>query len=119
MNESASIAERYIDSFNETDPDRRGQLIEDLYAEDCAYTDPNVELFGREQLAAFIAGTQARFPGHRFSLAGRVDAHHDQARLTWHAYPPSASEPEYVGFDVISASGRIKRVYGFIGLFVI
>jgi hypothetical protein len=74
-----------------------------------------VELRGPEQLEAFIATTQERFPGWTFSIAGDVDEHHDQSRFQWHVGPAGASEPQYVGFDVLVADGdRVRSVYGFL-----
>jgi hypothetical protein len=115
MPDMTELAQRYIASFNETDPERRRASLEELYTPDATYTDPHVELRGVEQLEAFIAATQERFPGYVFSLAGDVDAHHEQSRFQWHVGPAGASEPEYVGFDVvISDGGRVRRVYGFL-----
>ena len=111
------LAQRYIDGFNETDPERRLALLERLYVSDARYTDPQVELAGRDQIDAFIAAVQQQFPGYTFTVGGPVDAHHSQARFNWHATPPGASEPEYVGFDVLVAhDGQVESVYGFIDL---
>jgi len=114
MTDITTIVRRYIDSFNETDARRRRAAIDSLYTEDCSYTDPNVALTGRDAIDAFIAGVHQQFPGVVFTLAGAVDAHHDQARFTWHAGPPGAA-PVAVGFDVtVFDNGRIRRVYGFL-----
>src|SRR5262245_35499418 len=114
MTDRETLIRRYLDSFNETDPRRRRAAIDALYTEDCAYTDPQVDLSGREAIDAFIAGVQAHFPGVVFTLAGGVDAHHDQARFTWHA-GPAGGAPLAVGFDVaVFDGGRIRRVYGFL-----
>jgi hypothetical protein len=105
--------ERYLDAFNETEPQRRKALVQQLYRSDSTYVDPHVELRGPDQVEAFIAATQERFPGFRFKLAGEVDAHHDQARFQWHA-GPADNEALYVGFDVIVLDGeRVRSVYGF------
>ncbi|HEX4109342.1 MAG TPA: nuclear transport factor 2 family protein [Solirubrobacteraceae bacterium] len=114
MTDLNSLVQRYLDGFNETDPARRAELLEATYTADSRYTDPQVDLHGAAEIEAFIAATQERFPGYRFTLGGDVDAHHDQARFQWHAAPDGAAEPEYIGFDVIDgADGRVQRVYGF------
>jgi hypothetical protein len=112
VNDSKQLAERYIASFNETDPARRRELVEALYTTDSTYTDPNVDLRGPGEIDGFIAQTQEQFPGYTFTL-GAVDAHHGQARFQWHGGP--ADEPDrYIGFDVIvSDDGHIRSVYGF------
>jgi hypothetical protein len=44
-----------------------------------------------------------------------VEGHHAQACFNWHAKAPGATEPAYVGFDVIAIDGRrVRQVYGFI-----
>lgn len=109
-----ALANRYIGSFNETDPERRRTLIEALYTADGTYTDPNQDLKGPAAIEAFVAATQAHFPGYRFSLGSKVDAHHQQARFNWHGTAPGALEPEYIGFDIIvAAQDRIRQVLGF------
>jgi hypothetical protein len=108
------IVAQYLDTFNETDPaERRAQLTR-VYNADSTYTDPHVDLRGPEQIDAFIASTQERFPGFRFRLGGEIDSHHNQARFHWHAGPAEEAEPVYVGFDVLIADGdRVGSVYGF------
>jgi hypothetical protein len=113
MQDAQMLVTQYLETFNETDADRRRDLLEALYAEDCTYTDPHVELQGFEQIDRFIEQTHERFPGATFTLGGPIDAHHSQARFQWHAGPADAPDA-YVGFDVIVAEdGRIRSVYGF------
>jgi SnoaL-like domain len=108
------IVERYLSAFNETDPGRRRELVNELYGAESTYVDPHVELRGPEQLERFIAETQERFPGYTFRLGGPVDAHHSQARFQWHAGPANGAETQFVGFDVIVTDGeRLRSVYGF------
>jgi len=109
------IVIRYIDAWNELDPRRRRAAIEALYVEDCAYVDPAAAVRGRDALDGYIAGVQTQFPGMLFSLAGKIDAHHAQARFTWHAGSKGAPEPVVVGFDIVVLEGeRICNVYGFV-----
>ena len=113
MDTTQTLVTQYLEAFNETDADRRQELIEALYTPDCTYTDPHVDLQGAEQIHGFIEQTQQRFPGFRFALGGSVDAHHNQARFQWHAGPADAPDA-FVGFDVIvTEDGRIRNVYGF------
>jgi SnoaL-like domain len=115
MADIQEIVDRYIATFNEADADRRRAEISALYGAHGTYTDPHVELRGPEQIDAFIASTQERFPGYEFRLGGPIDAHHNQARFQWHAGPAGDSEPAYVGFDVlVTDDGRVRDVYGFL-----
>ena len=113
MQDPQTLVTQYLDAFNETNTDRRRELLEALCTPDCTYTDPHVDLHGADQIDAFIAATQERFPDFTFTLGGPIDAHHNQARFQWHAGPVDAPD-DFVGFDVIVAEdGRIRSVYGF------
>jgi hypothetical protein len=44
MSNFDDLVKRYIDTFNETDPQRRRASLEALYTADAGYTDPQHEL---------------------------------------------------------------------------
>ena len=113
MQDAQTLVMQYLEVFYETDTDRGRELVEALFAPDCTYTDPHVDLQGPEQIEGFIEQTEERFPGFMFKLGRPIDAHQNQARFQWPAGPADASDA-YVGFDVIVAEdGRISNVYGF------
>ncbi|MBP1473331.1 nuclear transport factor 2 family protein [Frateuria sp. MAH-13] len=115
MNATRELIANYIRAWNETDPLRRRVLIEDVYAEHAVYTDPLAQARGWEAIDTTIDAVQGMFPGHVFTLAGDVDAHHDVARFHWHLAAPGADEPLVIGFDVAELDeGRIRRVHGFL-----
>jgi hypothetical protein len=111
----SDLIERYLACWNETDPAARQALIAEHWSPELTYVDPLVEVRGRVELDAVIAGAQQQFPGFVFAPGGPVDAHHDQARFTW-TLGPAGAEPLVVGFDVLitDADGRIKDVRGFL-----
>jgi hypothetical protein len=109
------IVDRYIDTWNETDAQRRHKLIAEVYTEDAGYTDPLVAVRGRDAIDQFVATAQQQFPGMVFTLGSPVDAHHNQARFSWHLGVPGGEEPVVVGFDVaVVEDGRLREVYGFL-----
>jgi hypothetical protein len=113
------VIERYIASWNQTDPQLRRKLIDEVWAPDASYIDPLAEAHGRDAIDATIAAVQAQFPGFTFTLLDAVDAHHNQARVSWGLGPadaPSGTEPLVVGFDVAVADsdGRLTSVLGFL-----
>jgi hypothetical protein len=109
------IAQRYIDTFNETDPQRRRALIAELWTPDGRYVDPNHALQGWDEIDEAIAHAQATFPNHVFKLGGNVDGHHETARFAWHFNAPGDPEPMMIGFDVIVVDDqRIRQVWGFL-----
>ncbi len=109
------LAQRYIDTWNETDPSARRAAVDQLYAEDARYIDPLAVAEGREAIASMIGAVQQQFPDFRFRLAGPVDGHHHQARFGWELGPAGSPAP-VVGFDVAvsDGSGRIQTVLGFL-----
>jgi SnoaL-like protein len=109
------IAQRYIDAWNEADPDARRTKVNELYTDDARYIDPLAEAEGRDAIEATIAAVQQQFPGFVFQLAGPVDGHHNQARFGWELGPAGEPAP-IVGFDVAvtDATGRIQTVLGFL-----
>jgi SnoaL-like domain len=109
------LAQRYIDTWNETDPDARRAAVDQLYAEAARYVDPLAEADGREAIATMIGAVHEQFPGFTFRLAGPVDGHHNQVRFGWELGPQGSPAP-IVGFDVavIDGSGRIQTVLGFL-----
>ena len=109
------VVARYLACWNETDPAARRQLIDSTWAPAASYTDPLVQARGRDEIDATIAAVQGQFPGFVFSLAGPVDAHHQQARFTW-GLGPEGAEPVVIGFDVAVTddSQQIVTVLGFL-----
>jgi hypothetical protein len=115
MTDFTAIVHRYLDAWNETDPVKRHEVLDEVLTEDAAYTDPLGAVRGRDGLDQFIDGAQRQFAGLTFSLGGTVDGHHDIARFSWHLAPAGADEPIVIGFDVITVeNGRISDVRGFL-----
>ena len=75
------LAQRYIDTWNETDPSARRAAVDQLYTEDARYVDPLAAADGPEAIASMIGAVQQQFPEFSFRLAGPVDGHHNQARF--------------------------------------
>lgn len=106
---------RYLDCWNETDPGTRRKLIDEVWAADAEYIDPMAQARGHAAIDATIGAVQQQFPGLVFSLAGEVDAHHQQARFTW-GLGPEGGEPLVIGFDVAvtDEDNKIRTVLGFL-----
>ena len=84
------MVERYLAAWNETDATRRRKLVDELWAEDGSYTDPLADAHGRAEIDGLIGAVQQQFPDFVFTLGGPVDAHHEQARFSWHLGPGRA-----------------------------
>ena len=115
MSDHTEVIDRYIAAWNETDGERRRDLVARTFTGDASYVDPHLEGYGASEIDALIDAVQGRFPGYRFRRAGRVDAHHDRVRFSWEVAPENG--PVFAaGTDVavVAADGRFRSVTGFI-----
>jgi hypothetical protein len=113
MNPLDTLADRYIATWNETDPTRRLELIKATYTEGAIYTDPLNT--GREHagIDAMIQAAQVKYPGHRFRRTTNLDVHNDRVRFSWEMAPehgPILAK----GTDICTLeNGRFQSVLGF------
>src|SRR5450755_104437 len=115
MSTTAAFVNSYIAMWNETDPQRRRELVAQTVTEDAGYVDPLMTGEGIDGISAMIAGAQAQFPGHRFSLVGAPDAHHDRVRFTWSLTDDGGAQVA-IGSDVVVVAGddRMRSIVGFL-----
>jgi hypothetical protein len=101
--------------WNETDPARRRQIIEQTWTRDARYIEPLMTAEGHGALNAGVSGLQAQFPGHTLRPAGRIDSHHDRVRWRWELFGPDGGEPIAAGTNVgrLAPDGRLGEVTGF------
>jgi hypothetical protein len=113
--DAAGIARSYIALWNETDATRRHQLLEEGWAADARYVDPIMQASGREQISALVGAVHQRYPGFRFGLAGKADAHGEHVRFSW-TLGPSGTEDLIQGTDFVqlAANGKLQSVTGFL-----
>jgi hypothetical protein len=108
-------AERYLATWNATDPAERRSLLQQHWAPDAVYVDPMADASGLDALDQLIGGVQAQFDGFVFTAVGEPDSHHQQTRFQW-GLGPVGAEPVVLGFDVLvlDDEGRIAEVRGFL-----
>jgi len=117
MTTTEEIIRMYVEAWTETDEGKRRALLEKSWAEDGTYTDPTVEVVGREALVQHIAGIHQRFVDCRILLTSRVDEHHDRLRFTWAMVNPKGSRvSEGIDFGEVGSDGLLIRITGFFGL---
>jgi hypothetical protein len=109
------VAARYLAAWNEADPARRAVLVADAFAPDVEYRDPMMDGRGHAGIGELIGAVHHRFAGHRFTLHGTPEAHHDVVRFSW-SLAAADTPPVARGTDVaeIDGEGRLRRVTGFL-----
>ena len=85
-----AVVDTYIAMWNEADPVRRAELIEQAWAAEARYQDPLLEAEGHAALSEMVAGVHAQFPGQRFERLSGVDVHHGVLRFAWQLGVPGA-----------------------------
>src|SRR5262249_6226592 len=115
MTNVKDLVERYFAMWNETDAERRRELIAATFTEDARYLDPMLEGEGRQGIDAMVAAVHQRFPGYSFRRTSEIDQHHDRLRFSWELAP--AAGPVFadgVDFGVMTPDGRLAAITGFI-----
>src|SRR5271168_882602 len=98
------LIERYFAMWNETNAERRRDLIARTWTEKASYLDPLMQGDGRDGIDAMVQAVQDRFPGHKFHLTSPVDSHHDNARFSWEL-ASEAGAPVVRGIDFAVIAG--------------
>lgn len=114
MHPTAELVDRYIEMWNETDPERRRELIARIWSEDCWHVDPLAAVERREGIDELVRGVQARFPGHRFRRTSEVDCHNGQLRFSWELAPARGPVPvRGTDFGTLAEDGRLRAITAF------
>ncbi len=115
MADTDTLVHNYIEMWNETDPERRRDLVAETVTDDAAYVDPVMEGAGIDGIATMIGAAQSQFPGHRFTLIAGPEAHHDRVRFTW-SLAADGGAPVAIGVDFVSVApdGRMRSITGFL-----
>jgi SnoaL-like domain len=116
MGAVTTTVDAYFKMLNETDPERRSRLIEQVWAPDARWIDPPLAVEGHAAIDTKAAGAHDQFPGHRFRRTSGIDCHHDQLRFAWELAAPDGT-PAVAGIDVgeLAPDGRILSLTGFFG----
>lgn len=116
MTDTAEIVRQYIAAWNETDATARDALLAACWADDGVYVDPNVEIFGRDNLSRRIAEVQAGRPGAYLEFMSGVDSHHKVLRFLWRLVRGDGTRGDTsIDIGEIGPDGRFIKMIGFFG----
>jgi hypothetical protein len=106
----------YCAAWNTVDKTERDRLLEQSWAADGSYGDPESSFVtGRVALGKMIAEFQRGHPGAYFRCSA-PQQHHGFMRVTWILFGPDGVERWHgTDFSELAADGRIRRVVGFFG----
>ena len=97
--------------FNEPDPQRRAEVIAEVFSAEVVFVDDEQTVTGREHLAATVTRLLAQGPGLVFTPAGPFRGVGDLGMRPWRLGPPGG-EPVLGGLDVVQVvDGRIARLW--------
>lgn len=104
----------FAEALNETDAERRMDLLAECFEEGGTFRDPAGITAGLDELSAFIGGTHGVRPGIRFELDDEIDQSHDWIRFGWR-WTDGDGNVLISGLSVaqVSMEGRITQVVGF------
>ena len=116
MGSTAETVRTYAAAWNEPDAVARMRMLEECWADDGLYCDPQADHRGRDALSATIAAMHASAPGARIELTSGIDQHHNQIRFSW-AFRTADGATPISGIDVgeLAADGRLARIVGYWG----
>lgn len=114
MTDVKKVVDDYIATWNETDAERRRELVAKAFADDATYVDAHRSGEGTEGIAEMIGAAQEQFPGHRIELSYGPDSHNDRVRFAWTLHgPDGGAVAGGADFATLAGDGRLRDVTGF------
>jgi len=116
METTLTTIDTYLAALNETDAERRTELVAEAWTPDGTYLDPMQEAAGHVGMVELAGGVHAAYPGHTFRRTTEIDGHHDLVRFGWELVGPDGSLT-VAGIDVadLAEDGRLRAVRAFFG----
>jgi hypothetical protein len=113
------FVDRYVAMWNESNPERRGQVVRILFSENAIDFTSTREVRGQQDIEARVAASYDKWvatEGFVFRSLGNVSAHHDAIRFNWEMVPVAGGDAASLGFEfiILGDDGRIRLLYQFI-----
>ena len=102
------------DVFGENDAVRRRAAIDEIFAEDCVFYDPNKGVHrGRDEIDRVAGAIKATHPDFQYQPICEPEEAGDGGRVRWVSGRPG-EPPAYAGTDfIVARDGRIAAIYLF------
>jgi hypothetical protein len=111
------LVDRYMATWNETDPILRRKLIDEVWAEDCAYFNRLFVARGRDMIEAAVSTAHTEYFAKGYSFKSQNDAygHHKGVKFGWVMVFTATGEVDTFGQDFVTLDddGRILTDYQF------
>ena len=116
--ELASLIERYVELWNEPDPEVRRATIEELWAPRGANYTQSMAAVGYDALDARVTSAYESYVGtgqYRFRAGAPAVEHHDAVKVEWEMVNLADHTVASVGLEfLVLADGRIRSDHQFI-----
>jgi hypothetical protein len=119
MSEVENLAERYVEVWNETDPEARRRAIAALWVPNGVHYVRTLEARGYDALEKRIIGSHeknVRDGGYRFRTSRNAQALQNVVTFNWEMVPAAGGEIAAAGLEflIVDEHGRIVVDYQFI-----
>jgi len=112
----SQLVVRYLETWNERDPEKRRQLISDVWDPNGTYADPNRSGTGHANIDAMVAKAQQLFPPpYALRLVSTIETHNGYVRFSWAGGGLPGAPLYFAGTDFVrlTADGHVQSVIGF------
>ena len=114
MSDVGAVFRRYLEAWNETDPQRIRSLLAECVSLDVVFADPAQRVVGPDALAAWIEQTHRDIAGAKFLQVTPVDGGHDNRyRVRWEVRVGDELFIEGMDFSTLDDEGMLCRIDGF------
>lgn len=112
------FTERYMAMWHERDPQRRREIVQNLFAEDAENASRTFVVRGLAEIVGRVARAHDQWvaeKGFVFRALRPADGHHNVLRFAWEMVPAAGGPAEARGLDifVLRDDGRIGALYQF------
>jgi hypothetical protein len=111
---SVLLTRNLQDVFGENDPASRRATVNEIFAEDCVFYDPNGGVYrGRDEIDRIAGAIRSTHPDFQYQPIAEPEELGDGGRVRWVSGRPGEA-PVYAGTDfIITRDGQITAVYLF------